>query len=255
MKIYSQLKRSASFLLFGLFSLALISCGEIKEEIVIKADGSGSYDVSADIIPMMRKMMTGMAAMLDEDDLTDEQIAQKVEDMIWKDFPNEVDSVLDFSDKLDAETLADKEKMRILENVTLYMRGGRDLGYMKTGVSYPFSNSADFEQMQALLGESSKADPKAALLSQAKTDIKIGPNSFYRSSVVPENDDENYAAVAKMMAGSKITTVLQFDKKISSVNVETYEIVKQEAKSITLSYSLADALTAGKRTTIDIKLK
>lgn len=239
--------------------IILGSCGEMREEITIQSNGSGTYDISSDMIPMMRSMMEGFAKMSDSEDeeLDSAALAAKVDEMLWKDFGDEIDSIMSFDEKLPEEIANDPEKMALIENAQMYMRGGRTKGYLKTGLTYSFNNVDDFRKFMELSEESTRGDQKAGILfGDFETTIKMTSTSFFRSTTKTKSDEEedkpNLDDLNAMFKDLSIVTVINTPKKIKSLDVKTYEIVEQQAKSVTLRYRLED-IVSDKPTEILIK--
>lgn len=231
-------------------AILLASCGEMKEEITIKADGSGVYDVSADMIPMMRGMMEGFAKMglAEGEDADSATIAAKVDEMLWKDFGDDIDSVISFNDKIPENIKNDPKKMAILENAEMYMRGGKSKGYLLTGMTLDFENSDQLLELMEMSKESTENDPKVAMLfGSSNTTMEITKDSFYRSTIREKDDEDNDTPnpdeLTSLFNDFSIVTVINTPKKIKSVEVKTYEVIKQSDKSVTLKYNLEDIMS------------
>ena len=235
------------------------SCGEMREEITINKDGSGKYEISSDMIPMMRTMMQSMAKLsVEEGEEPDSAaMALKVEEMIWKDFPAEIDSVITLDNELPPEVKNDPKAMALLENTVIYMRGGRDAGYIKSGFEFTFDNTNQFEDFTNLLEETGKKNRKASAFSSSKTKMKIEPNYFLRTatSINKKNADAQTKQMMPMVKDMNILTVLNFQRKIDQIELVHYEVVERTETSVTLRYDFMEAYESGKESKIEIKLK
>ena len=252
--------KTLNFLIFIGASIFWFSCAEVREEITINKNGSGTYEVSSDIIPMMRTMMESFASMMPDSVQTDSAATtQKIEEMIWKDFPEEVDSIINVSNELPPEVKDDPVKTAMVENITMYMRGGRKQGVMLTGLEYNFKDSEDLNQFQNLLDEYSQKDQRGGQLPASKSEVKITSSSFYRlskfSEPLPEKQDEAMASLFKDLQLMTFYTVINFPRKIKRVDLKGYTIVDQSDKSVTLKYDIEHALFQGQSSEINRELK
>jgi len=230
----------------------------MREEISIKADGTGTYEISSDIIPMMRGMMLSFAKMdLEEgEELDSVELANKVEELVWKDFGDEIDSVLSLDDRIPPDLKSDPAQMAMIERTTMFMRGGRNKGYLKSGVNYSFENAQDLKDFIKLSEEQTKGDNKVKMLfGDSETVLKMTKNSFFRSTTQnqPEKSEEELEDLESMFSDVSILTVINTPKKIKKVKVKTYEIVERKAKSVTLQYKIGDILQGNKTSEISIE--
>jgi len=238
--------------------ILLSACGEVTEEITIKNDSSGSYEVSSDMIPMMRQMMYGIAKMsVEEGEEVDSlELVERAEKLVWKDFPDEVDSTLSIDSELPPEVKDDPKAMALLEQTTMYMRGGKKKGYMKTGVKFNFNNDQEFKDFMELMEENSSKDKKANMLGQPEIEMKITPKLFVRTSKAENvSEDDATPQLASLLADMQMITIINFDRKIKNVELVHYDIIEQSAKSIKLKYNLVEAMEDGTKSEIRIDLK
>ena len=106
--------------------------------------------------------------------------------------------------------------------------------------------------------EGQKKDKKGSMFGESKTDTKITSTSFYRSSKQTKQikeDDPATAMALKMFGSMDFYTTLNFAKKIKTIDVSTYQIVKQTDKSVILKYNLSEALNSKNSVTINIVLE
>lgn len=238
--------------------LLVSACGEMKEEIVIEKDGSGTYEMSFDMIPMMRGMMTGFAAMAAEEgeEMDSTEIAAKVEEMIWKDFQGEVDTVMDITNRLPPEVTEDPQKMAIASNMEVFMKGGKAQGYLLSGIKYDFDDAKGLEDFYELYqNEGGKTDPKMQMLmGNSESEIRITSNSFYRSyQSTGKSEEIDLNQFNKMFEGVSVTTVFRAPKKIKDVKVKNFEIVSRDGNRVTLKYNLMDAMSSGEPVEMEIR--
>lgn len=238
----------------------LCSCGEVREEITFHKDGSGTYDVSANTIPMMRQVMQATVEMTAEEGepMDSAALAAKVEEMLWKDFPDEIDSVISLESDLTPEMRNDPEVMALFNKTTAYMKGSREEGFIKTGVKFDFDNSEEFLSFMNLIEEKSQEEEQKNPLGKTKTEIIVTPKSYVRTVAYtdrPDNDDESTALVRLMLQDMSMLTVLTFPEKIDKVDLVHYEIVEQSEKSITLRFDMLKALESDDNSEIRVMLK
>ena len=254
-----KLSNQNPFVLFIFSVFLLTSCGEMKEEIVIDEDGSGFYEVSFDMIPMMRGMMQGMSQLTDEDmtEADSLEMIAAVEEQIWAQFPDEVDSTMDLQQGIPPEVRDSPEKMAVVEKASAFMRGGKSKGYLLTGVNYKFDDAEDLMKFYELSREGNKGDPKMdMLMGNTDTELVITANSFFRSQKVAQSDEEDQPdieVIKKFFKDGGITTVITVPGKIKKLNVKTYEIVEQTKNSVTLKIDMLDLFTTEEPAEIDIK--
>src|SRR5687768_3951249 len=94
------------YLLLSLASFTLYSCDNITEEIYINDDGSGEYVFYTDMIPGITKMTTEMAVLF-ADSLSGDSLEASLNDNIWKDFPDVLDSIIDYANIIPDSVLSD----------------------------------------------------------------------------------------------------------------------------------------------------
>lgn len=232
-----------NYLVTLLFVLGMLtSCGEMHEEITINEDGSGTYEISADIIPMMREMMKGLAALgLEEGETLD---SLELDALIWEDFPEEVDSIMNMDDQIPDSVRNDPAKMALVQKMTVFQKGGKKKGYMRSGINFQFANSQEVMDFENLLEETSKEDKQVKLMGESNTTIELTPTLFYRSTTTTSASGTEDQGIDEMLGNSKIVTRINFSKKIKKVSTKTYQVVEQTATSVTLSYSFLEALNS-----------
>ncbi|MBT8196539.1 MAG: hypothetical protein HKO56_03195 [Bacteroidia bacterium] len=246
-----------------LISAALLSsCGEIREEIVFNENGAGTYDISADMIPMFRGMMTSMASLTIDgaDEMDSLQIAEEVEKLIWEEFPDKIDSTFAIPQKDIDRFKGNKSKKKLLDQATMYMKGGKVDGAMYTGMLFNFKSLEEFITFNDMLDESNKNNKKMKMFSNSKTTLKVTPNSFYRysknSKKSKEEIEEKESDLMAMdfLKDMSITTYIEFPKKIKSIKVDGATIAERTDNSVTITYNLM-GYADSESTLIDIQLE
>lgn len=246
-------------LLFFTCLIVMASCGEVREEITFDKDGSGTYEVSADIIPMMKKMMESTAKLTVEDGETMDSaaLAAKVDEMIWKDFPGEIDSVISLDSKITPEMKNDPETMALVNKTTAYMRGSREEGFIKTGVKFSFDSSDEFMSFMNLIEENGQEGKQDNPLGKTKTELIVTPKSFIRTVeyLNKQEEDPSDGMALLMLQDMSILTVLNFPGKIDKVDVTHYEIIEKSDRSVTLKFDMIKAMKSDAKSEIRVKLK
>jgi hypothetical protein len=233
----------------------------MKEEITFNEDGSGSYVISNDMIPTIRKIVSKTTLAPRKENGEHDSVAywQAVENRAWKDYPSEVDSTIDVMARIPAEIKNDPEKKAFISRFHTFMRGSREKGYMLMGAELQFKDEKDLEEIFDFMNIASKDNPKMnAAMGTTSTKNKITTTKFYRRTTrtKPMNEDDPSAALAKKMLGEmKSLTVLNFKRKIKKVKVKGYTVVEQTDHSITLQIDPFATLEVGGEATIDIKLE
>ena len=247
-------------ILFILSAILVTSCGQMKEEIIIEKGGTGSYEMSFDMIPMMRGMMLGMSQMADEGMMGPDSLEMmaKLEEQIWSKFPDEVDSTMDLSQGVPPEVRDNPAKMAIVKKATGFVRGGKNKGYLLSGVNYQFESVDDLKAFYEISREGNKGNPKMdMLMGKTDTEMIITSNRFFRSQKIEQEEDEedeqDLSSIEKFFEGAGITTVITVPKKIKKINVKTYEIVKRKGNSVTLKIDILDLFTASEPAEFDIR--
>ena len=243
------------FFVLTVLSLFLSSCGDVEEEIVFNADGSGTYSMATDIIPMMREMMTALSEIGLEEGETMDSLA--LEELIWKDFPDDVDSVMRYDEQVPDSIKNDPKKLAMFEQASWFMKGGRNHGYLQSGVFYEFKSTQEFIEFGAVMEDLSKDGEEGKMFKEVVTEYEITPTLFYRSSSAASLDLEeleNQEAL-NLFGDSRIVTRITFPRPIKSVEVQTYKIERQGKRSLELSYTFKEAFTGGKPTSIRVELK
>lgn len=221
-----------------LFLPFLFSCEEMREEITIAADGSGTYEVYTDMLPMMKTM----AAMGLQGEMTEEEKETKLNEMIWKGKTGKIDSIIDFKDKMGKE-FKGKEFDEMMKNTVAYMRGGKEDNKMVMGVNFKFKNGKELDSFQAMLEDSQKNKGETKGMGKTKSTTKLTPNGFSRSTKVVEKvnlDDANIKMTLQFVTNTKMVTVVKTPKKIKSVKGNF--VREQKDNEVVFEYSLASLL-------------
>lgn len=241
------------------FIFLLVSCGSVTEEIYLNEDGSGSYTMYTDMIgsakTMMTTMMEGFYPDLDKDSLN-----ELVEEQLWKDFPDEVDSLVDLSSKVPDSIKSDPAKMRLLSAMEVFMKGSRAEGYMNMGTTFQFKDVDELEEFLKLLAENQGAAGGAGTdmlgMPQIEVDYSFDGNTFSRKSAVVEKQEleDSVMMGMKMMFGEARTrTIVHLPGRVKKASKN--QLVSSEGKDVVYEYSLIGYLTGEETSDFEIQLK
>jgi len=243
-------------LLAGL--VLLCSCGDIVEEIHINEDGSGSYDVSFDMaegmVGMMREMTIAMSGK-EEKDLDLDSLDTAINEKIWEDFPAELDSVIDMSDRIPDSIRQDEKYTHFIEHSKMYMRGAKAKKEMRMGVDYQFKDDKDLNEYFRYLGklDSQQGGQKGGEglggnpLASSDCEYIFSSKSFKRISpaqnLIKGEKKEMKEFFEKMYGKSTYTTVVHLPRDIAKVKGKG--VKQKSARTVVFEYPLMDIM-AGK---------
>ncbi|UTW63582.1 hypothetical protein KFE98_05375 [bacterium SCSIO 12741] len=252
-------------------TLSLFSCGNVTEEITIKEDGSGTYHVEYDMIPMMKQMSFQMIKAFSALDTTkpaksDEEIMAKVEEMIWAKFPEKIDSIIDYKEILPDSILNDKKKMAVIENANGFLRGGKEEGVLMSGMDYRFSNISELEAFFELM---EKNNPEARKTQGLNLSGKTSAYTFKKRLIsrtskkskskgdeeekTPEEKAKEEKMMEEMFGEGTFRTVINLPKEVESV--KGTNVISQEGKKVVLEYSMMDIMNDKVSTDFEIIMK
>lgn len=242
------------------------SCGDIVEEIHLEKNGSGTYEVYTDMIPTAVEMATEMtmkfAGAFDSTKVLDEDsIRAHATEMVWRDFPDQLDSTYSYSDGSDSVSgVHDPEGYG--DRAKGFMRGGRSVGYMMMGMTFPFDDDDDLTGFSNFAEDVMEADKKVGLkgLSQSKSNVKFTyeKKKFAREmSTVEKNDltDEEKMFFDMLTKGASGTyrTVVHTPRKIKEVKGDGIE--KIEDYKVTFAYDLKEIVGGKVNMNFDITME
>ncbi len=246
-----------NFFLVFVSLLTLYSCGTITEEIRLNEDGSGNYTVYFDMIGSTKKMMMGMMQSV-YPDLDEDSLLSLAEENIWKDFPAEVDSLIDFANELPDSVKEDPEKMKILSATSAFMRGSKKEGMLNVGASFQFSNLEELEKFQDVLAENQGNSGQAGFdLPKIAVDYQFDGKTFSRKSkLVDESQslsDSTKSVINLMLSDTKIRTIVYLPNKVSQASKD--QLVSSEGKKVTYEFSFAESIIEQQSSDFEIKMK
>jgi hypothetical protein len=234
------------YFVFILASFALSSCDNITEEIHINADGSGEYVIYTDMIPGIRKMTSEMF-MLFEDSASADSGAESLEDSIWKDFPDVIDSIIDYSEILPDSVLAIPENKELVEKMKFFMEGGRSKGYVNMGFRFGFKDLSELSEVLKKVEDNQHSSGAGGgmmpELDEMRTDVKyeLKENVLKRKTVFlskPDFQQTDLEMLQMFMADAKMKTIVHTPGKVKTVTGSNAQ--KLSDTSVALEYNMLD---------------
>lgn len=234
--------------------ILLCSCTSITEEIYLNSDGSGEYLVYSDVIGSTSSMMFGMMSSI-YPDASEDSLMQIIENQIWADMPNEVDSLIDFSSRVPDSIRNDPDKQKYLDKMEMFMRGSREKGYLNSGMSYKFDAVTDLEDFLEFMSDNQSAtgEGMGMDLPNMRVRYSFDGNSFSRTTIMDEKremSDSTMMMLQTMLADAKSRLVIHLPKKVKKASKE--QLFKTEGKDAIYEFDLLKVIN-GEQTT-DIKV-
>lgn len=249
--------RLIKFLFICLAAYLMVSCDNITEEIHLNEDGSGQYAVYSDIIPGMKKSMELFAAFdTTSTNKSPEEKLKKIEDELWADFGEEVDT--SFSDENAIASITDPKEKAMMEKMKIFMKGKRKDGFLNSGMRFDFASLDELNHLVNVLGDSQKEDAELGMdFGESKAEYKVGKKLFSRKTTIfrkPELNAEANAGLAMLMGdGGTYTTIIHLPKNVKSVVGES--MIEKDTRKVVFQYDLMDIIKGKTNTDFEIKLK
>ena len=237
-----------------LFILAMISCiflmtscQSMTEEITIELDGSGKYNTYCDIIPMLTTIVAAMDSVFAFPDSTGNVVRKspaEIQESVWQDFSEDMDSTMDFMSNLPDSIKDDANKMAILEKTKIYTKGGKSKGYVEVGMEYSFDHLDKLKKFNNFkdneIDKTNKSLPLSKLEKpETKTDYVYTQKSFKRIFKVIKKGDYTTEDLAFMQATLNqgiARTVLRLPKEIEEVKGDYLKSV--DGKTVIFEYPM-----------------
>lgn len=195
--------------------------------------------VNTDMIAGSRNMMMEMMTSINPEADTD-SLLKVIEDQLWQEYPSRVDSIIDFSDKVPDSIKNDPAKQKYLERMQMFMEGGREKGYMNSGMRFNFKSMDDLEDLMKLLDESSKNSAGGPPMPSTQINYMLDKNSFSRkASLNTEGEmmnDSTVMALSAMFKESSWQLIVHLPKKAKKAS--TAQLVSKEGKDVVYEYDL-----------------
>lgn len=218
--------KSLRYLLLFLATTSLYSCDNITEEIYINPDGSGEYVFYTDMIPGITKMTTEMAILF-QDSLSSDSLDLSLEESIWKDFPDVIDSIIDYANIIPDSVLSDPENKEIIEKMKFFMEGGRSKGYVNMGFRFGFKDFAELEDVLKKVEDNQHGGGAGGgmmpELDEMRTAIEyeLKENVLKRKTIFlskPDFQQTDVEMLKLFMADAKMKTIVHTPKKVKTAS-------------------------------------
>lgn len=237
-----------------IFLLVICSCVSITEEIYLNNDGSGEYLVYTDAISSTRSMMMGMMSSL-YPDAPEDSLMQIIEDQIWADMPNEVDSLIDFSSRVPDSIKNDPDSQKHLDKMEMFMKGSKAKGYLNSGMSYKFEAIGELEDFFVFMNKNQSATSGGMGMDLPNMNVKYSfdGKSFSRTTIMAdkvEMTDSTMMMLTAMLEDSKSRLIVHLPKKVKKASKD--QLVEKKGKDVIYEFDLLKVIN-GEQTT-DIKI-
>lgn len=216
--------KNLRYLLLFFTSATLYSCDNITEEIYLNPDGSGEYVFYTDMIPGITKMATEMS-MIFQDSLSSDSSEIFLEESIWKDFPDVIDSVIDYANIIPDSVLDDPANKEIIEKMQFFMEGGRSKGYVNMGFRFAFKDFSELEDILKKVEDNQHGSGAGGgmmpELDEMRTSIQFEfkDNMFKRKTTFlskPDFAQTDVEMLKLFMADAKMRTIVHTPHKVKT---------------------------------------
>lgn len=227
----------------------LTSCKQLTEEIYINEDGSGEYLLYTDAVGTMRNSMIEMDKLFTPDSIraneTEDEKMVRIEERIWQDFPEQVDSIMDVSERTDTTEMTAESK-EMMRRTIMFMKGGRAEGYVNMGLKYNFLSMDDLDNFIQEMADNQKNNPQTQgmfsdeMMAESEMDFIMSKKKFSRKHTIvkkPTLSDPQLTMMETMMSG-KVKTIVHLPRKVKKVKGAHF--VSQDGKTVTFEYDLLD---------------
>lgn len=240
--------------------LGLSSCSQMTEEIYIEKNGSGEYVMYSDMVAGAKVMAEQMFLMFEQLDTTGEMSAKieenkeqnmqnMIDEMVWKDFPNEIDSVSNFYEMY-RDSFKTKEQIEFSKRTNFFMKGSREEGFINSGIRFKFNKNENLGDFFQIMGEMYDKDEGASPMGPigSPSDMGIGysiskkriARTSDKSNSSPPPSSEDMEMMEKFMTDSKFKTIIHTKRKIKSVVGDG--LVSKEDYKVIFEYDLLDLM-------------
>lgn len=237
-----------------LILLLLFSCASVTEEIYLNNDGSGEYLVYTDVISSTRGMMLGMMSSIYPDASAD-SLRQIIDDQIWADMSDEVDSLIDFSTRVPDSIKNDPDKQKYLERMEMFMKGSKKDGFLNSGMSYRFQAVAELEDFVEFMNENQSATSggMGMDLPNMKVKYSFDGKSFSRTTVMDEAiemNDSTMMMLSTMLEGAKSRLIIHLPREVKMASKS--QLFEQSGKDVVYEFDLLKVINGEQSTDIKI---
>lgn len=232
--------------------LILLSSCVYTEEVHIKNDGSGSYNFTIDMGPMMQEMQS----MGTKDSLKPS---------------NAIDTTFIFNDILEEKkdsiaqlSAEDKASIKALAGMKLRMQVDEEQGEALMAFGLDFNNISEVKNMEEKLFKAmamNKKQPEGASLNKSNVVFSFDGKNFARKTILKtmtkdeeEKVDTQLEQSSSFLQGSTYTLIYHFEKKIKKVSYKDAKI-SDDGKSVTIEVAMDSLIKYPKMLDFELRLK
>lgn len=228
-----------------------VSCYEINEDIVINADGTGTYVTKMDMSALIQMMQT----MAGEEELSKSGLDRAI------------DTVIYMKDVMDSAKNITAEEKRLYKDGSMKLQLNIKENVFKSDVKFPFRSYSDLQQLMMGSGSNSMGSVFKKLFAKPDSAQNDAPmqdqafdqiNSIYdvridRHSISRQLNKQKYdelmkrpeMAQVKQMSGSGVevlyTTTIKLPAKVEKTNNDLVK-VSDDKRTVTIRYDLMKLL-------------
>lgn len=234
--------------------LLVCSCASVTEEIYLNNDGSGEYLVYTDMVKSTRDMMMGMMTGI-YPDASEDSLRRIIDVQIWADMPDEVDSLIDFSQRVPDSIKNDPDKQKYIDNMEMFMRGSKEKGYLNSGMSYKFNAVEDLEDFLAFMNDNQAATTGGMGMELPNMQVKYSfdNKSFSRITLMDEQiemSDSTRVMLNTMLDGAKSRLIIHLPKKVKKASKN--QLIEKNGNDVTYEFDLLKVLNGEQTTNVKI---
>jgi hypothetical protein len=230
-------------------AIALMSCGEVNEEIKINKNGKGNYHVHCNVIPGIKDQMESMMG----------YTGKELDNVAWQNFPETVDSTFDITSQLPEDVKNDPKKLEIAQKLKMYMKGSRATDKMVIGMQINFDSVQEIHAVNNIAQSSQQqAAGGLASASQQYTLISKGGITTFNRSENNKVDTKDMSTKDKMLMkkmmgdGTWITTITS-DDKIKSAKGDN--LVAVTSNKVVFKHNLKDIVSGKKNLSFTLEFE
>ncbi len=251
-------------LIITLSVIILSGCGNLTEIYDLNDDNSGTYTIQTDIVQDFAQAHIEMAKLFHNDSVTmldEDSLYQAAYEKTLKDFPREIDSIIQFPE-LDANVNA-QEKMdyEFLKRGTLFIKRNKNSNEVFSGYTFKFNNPDELKKVTAILAKNSQKNNVPGGLSsdfdQIESNLEFGMNrnkfnyafSTFRQNPLIQKDIEKL----KILIGDgNMTNIFRFNHPIKKVTgIDDFKVNKNE---LVVENKMMDFLVGNQTEKFSVKL-
>lgn len=241
-----------NLLLIGSILLLLTSCA-FKEEVHIKNDGSGSYEFTIDMSPMMEAMKEGG---FKQDSLKKPQLVDTT--FVFKDI------LEDKKDSIAQLSIKDQASLKAIEDMKLHVKIDEAEGKGLMSFGLDFDNISEVKNIEEKLFKGMAVNKKQSdgpSLNKSNVTFSFDGDNFTRKTILKNLSEEEEEEVDKsieqsgsFLEGSMYTLIYHFESKIKTVSHKE-ALISKDGKTVIIEVPMDSIIKYPKYLDFDLKLK